>query len=262
MLYPATAPSLALTDTQLGALAPAVFAERAHATTSSRYQFISTAQVVTALRSEGFVPIRAQQTRTRREDRRGHARHLVVFRAPDAVLRAVGDVTPEVVLLNAHDGTGAYQLHAGLFRLVCENGLIVSDATLAAIKVPHFGQKAVSEVIEGMHLLVSALPDVVERIAAWRATTLAPEIQLAYARQALALRYAEGTAPITPAQLLTPRRSADRLPGSVHELQRGAGAPVARRAAWSACRWPRGGDAQGHGRHRERAAQQGALDAD
>lgn len=199
-----------LTDAQLAAHAPAAFAVGAHQATSARYQFISTAQLVSALRAEGFAPIRAQQTRSRRDDRRGHARHMVVFRAPDAALRTVGDVTPEIVLLNAHDGSGAYQLHAGLFRLVCANGLIVSDATLAAIKVPHFGQQAIAEVLDGMHALVTALPDVVAHIAAWRATALAPEIRLAYAREALALRYTEGAAPITPAQILTPRRSADR----------------------------------------------------
>jgi hypothetical protein len=79
-------------------------------------------------------------------------------------------VTPEIVLLNAHDGTSAYQFHAGLFRLVCANGLIVSDATLS------------------------------------------PEFRLAYAREALVLRYADGTAPIAPTQLLTARRLEDRLP--------------------------------------------------
>jgi hypothetical protein len=201
-----------LTDAQLAAHAPAVFAADAHQITSTRYQFISTAQIVTALRSEGFVPVRAQQTRARALDRRGHARHLVVFRAPDSAPRLVGDVTPEIVLLNAHDGTGAYQLHAGLFRLVCANGLIVSDATLAAIKVPHFGQRVVADVLDGMQVLLHALPDVLAQIDAWRATTLSPEFRLAYARAALALRYADGTAPIAPAQLLAARRLEDRLP--------------------------------------------------
>jgi hypothetical protein len=38
-------------------------------------------------------------------------------------------VRPEVVLVNSHDKSSAYQLHCGLFRLVCTNGLVVSDDT-------------------------------------------------------------------------------------------------------------------------------------
>ena len=46
---------------------------------------------------------------------------------------------PEVVLLNSHDKGSAYQLHCGLFRLVCSNGMVVSDATFARISTKHSG---------------------------------------------------------------------------------------------------------------------------
>ncbi|MBV8275090.1 MAG: DUF932 domain-containing protein, partial [Verrucomicrobia bacterium] len=35
-------------------------------------------------------------------------------------------VRPEVVLVNSHDKSSAYQLHCGLFRLVCTNGMVIS----------------------------------------------------------------------------------------------------------------------------------------
>ena len=46
---------------------------------------------------------------------------------------------PRVVLVNSHDKSSAYQLHCGLFRLVCTNGMVVSDGTFQRISiVQHF----------------------------------------------------------------------------------------------------------------------------
>jgi hypothetical protein len=38
-----------------------------------------------------------------------------------------------VVLVNSHDKSSAYQLHCGLFRLVCTYGMVVSDSTFQRI---------------------------------------------------------------------------------------------------------------------------------
>ncbi len=47
-------------------------------------------------------------------------------------------VKPEpLILLNSHDGTGSYQLMSGVFRIVCRNGLIVSEGEAHMIRVPH-----------------------------------------------------------------------------------------------------------------------------
>ena len=48
-------------------------------------------------------------------------------------------VRPEVVLVNSHDKSSAYQLHCGLFRLVCTNGMVVSDGTFQRISIKHSG---------------------------------------------------------------------------------------------------------------------------
>ena len=43
------------------------------------------------------------------------------------------------MLLNSHDKSSACQLHCGLFRLVCSNGIVVADATFQRISIKHFG---------------------------------------------------------------------------------------------------------------------------
>jgi hypothetical protein len=46
---------------------------------------------------------------------------------------------PELVLINSHDRSSAYQLHAGLFRFGCGDGMIVADATFEPISIRHSG---------------------------------------------------------------------------------------------------------------------------
>jgi hypothetical protein len=199
----------ALTDAQIADMAPSVFATARHPAMSGRYAFISTAQVLDALRAEGFRPMRAKQAGARESARAGFARHVLTFRLTDAPLIAGEDI-PEIVLMNAHDGSTAYKLMVGVFRVVCSNGLIVADRTLAAMRVAHIGVRTIAEVVTATHKLVAELPTVLGQVATWRSTILREADQLAYARAALTLRYPGRIAPITPQQLLAARRPEDR----------------------------------------------------
>jgi hypothetical protein len=127
----------------------------------------------------------------------------------DAPLVAKTDI-PEIVLLNAHDGTTAYKLMVGVFRVVCANGLIVADHTLAALRVAHVGTRTIAQVVTATHALAAELPAVLGQVETWRSLTLNESQRLAYAGAALALRYPERKAPISPAQLLQARRDEDR----------------------------------------------------
>jgi hypothetical protein len=160
-------------------------------------------QVLDALRNEGFMPVRVQQAGSRESTRAGYTRHVVTFNLVDAPLIA-NESIPEIVLMNAHDGSGAYKLMVGVLRIVCSNGLIVADRTLAAIRVAHVGTRTIAEVVSGTHKLVAELPTVLGQIERWRSTVLAEPQQLIYAREALALRYTDRLAP-SPRSKLSPR---------------------------------------------------------
>jgi hypothetical protein len=203
--------SSVLTTERLQEHAPAIFASDRYDGTSEKFQFINTADLVQVLRGEGFIPVRAKQTQARIPERRGFSRHMVVFRLPDQPLARRGDVAPEIVLFNAHDGTSSYRLHAGVFRLVCENGLVVSHGSVAALRIPHSRRHSLEQVVTGTHDLVQALPDVLSQIDTWKATPLSESQRLSFAHDALALRYGDAP-PITPAQVVQPRRSSDRSP--------------------------------------------------
>lgn len=212
-----------LANDEIMRFAPSVLAEDKHPSRSDRYAFISTITVVEAMRQNGFFPIRVAQGRTRIEDRRDFTRHVVVFRQADDIQRGaaalargghhrVDELFNEIVLYNSHDGSSSYQLSAGKFRLVCTNGLIVSEAVLDTIRVPHAGRSVADRVVEGAFYIMQQLPVVDETIAAWQQAQLPAPVQAAFGRAAIELRWddADGHRPVGPADVLRPHRPADQ----------------------------------------------------
>lgn len=145
-----------LSDDQLRRVAPSIFAESAHESRSTRYAYIPTSDVLQGLRREGFEVFSATQARTRTEDKREHTKHLLRLRHVSHTARGVGESTPEIVLLNSHDGSSSYQMMGGMFRLVCSNGLIVPDGICQTVKVQHSGQVR-DRVIEGAFEVLDGL---------------------------------------------------------------------------------------------------------
>lgn len=196
-----------LTDDQIRAVAPSIFAAEKHVSRSDRYTYIPTGEVLTALRKEGFEPFMVCQTRVRQDDRRDFTKHMVRMRHATQVNDAEAN---EIVLLNSHDGTSSYQLISGLFRYVCSNGLVFGD-TFSDVRVHHKGQ-IVDRVIEGAYEVLDGFDLVRERRDGMRAITLDAAEQAIFARAALALKYEPDPvkpAPITETQVLAPRRGDD-----------------------------------------------------
>jgi hypothetical protein len=203
-----------LTDDQLRSLAPSIFATDKHESRSDRYAYIPTSEIVDGMRANGFQPVSAKQGTSRIEGKEAFTKHLIRFRyqGETKVARSVGEVFPEIVVVNSHDGTSAYNVMAGLMRLVCLNGMLVSDRELASVRVPHKGD-VMEQVIEGSFTVLLESQSAVEAAAAWSGVMLSDRDQQVLANAAHIIRFgdAEGEVdtPIEPAQLLQPRRSAD-----------------------------------------------------
>lgn len=196
---------------------PAIFAEGAHHSRSDRYVYIPTHDVLSSLIKEGFDPVEARVSRSR-EDKRGHAKHMVRLRqrGGEVKARAVGDTHFEVVMRNAHDGTAAYDFMAGLFRLVCLNGMVVSDGDVASAHVRHSGnrEKQLGQVIDAVYSVVEEAPKVLEAPRLWSTIELSRDEQHAMADAARVIRFGDKDgkvdSPIQASQLINPRRYEDR----------------------------------------------------
>lgn len=196
-----------LTNDQLRAAVPSVFAVEPHESRSDRFAYIPTATVLDGLRNEGFEPFFAQQSRTRVPGKQDFTKHMLRLRH-----RSRSDLdgqAHEIILVNAHDGTSSYQMISGVFRFVCANGLFTGD-TFDDVKVRHTGD-AVGQVIEGAYTVLDDAPRVMDDVQQMQGLHLAPREQEAFARAAHVLRFDDpDAAPIEPARLLTARRHADQ----------------------------------------------------
>jgi len=200
----------ALDNSALLKHASSVFSESAHQSTSARYTQIPTIHIVDALRNEGWMPVSAAETKVRDESKKGYAKHLLRFRHTNDITRTlnVQDKISEIVLLNSHDGTSSYQLHAGIFRLACANGMIVADSTLQKQCVRYSGN-IIGNVIEGLYSIVEDLPAVNAQIENYKSITLNTEEQHALAQAGMALRWEEGESPVKPEQVVQINRRED-----------------------------------------------------
>lgn len=204
---PALRSAAPLHDDEIARVVPSIFATEAHDSRSERYTYIPTIDVLRGLRKEGFEPFMVAQTKVRNQDKREHTKHMIRLRHADQIN---GREANEIILLNSHDGSSSYQMLAGMFRFVCQNGMVCGD-TLADFRVPHKGD-VVGQVIEGAFTVLDSFDKATEQREGMEALRLTVREQGAFARAALTLKYDEDTAPapIAADQLLTPRRIEDR----------------------------------------------------
>lgn len=189
--------------------APSVFAERPWDNMSENYRFIPTSQVVKGLMDNGFMPVSAKQGNSRIEGKREFTKHLLRFRHEKLTALTKGDEIPEIVLINSHDGTSAYKLMLGIFRVVCANGLVVASSMLDEVKVRHSGKAdLVDNVIEGSYQVINQAPVITEQVEQFKNLMLTHDEQVSYATAALELN--PSTIDIQPKNLLQPRRYDDR----------------------------------------------------
>jgi len=201
-----------MTPDQILQMAPAALAGGPKPGLSSRYAFLSTAEAIRIHGDLGWLPVSARQTCVRKEENRGFTRHQITFRRPDdRPVRELGDVVPEIRLVNNHAGQGSYRIHAGLMRLVCLNGMVVPASTVDTLRVRHTLQEA--RELAGMLATITArLPRLFEVAYQWQQVRLDPGRETALAAAGLRLRYGEREErwPVTPEVLsLIVRRPSD-----------------------------------------------------
>ncbi|MBL0867035.1 DUF945 domain-containing protein [Pectobacterium carotovorum] len=193
-----------LTRDELFRVVPSVFSEDKHASRSERYTCIPTITLLDNLQREGFQPFFACQTRVRDIGKREHTKHMLRLRQEGQI---IGQQVPEIILLNSHDGSSSYQMLPGLFRSVCQNGLICGES-LGEVRVPHKGD-VVERVIEGAYEVLDTFERIDEKRDAMQSLLLPPPAQVALAKAALSYRFGEEHQPVTAAQILAPRRWQD-----------------------------------------------------
>lgn len=201
-------------ESQLLEVAPSIFAPSKHDSRSDRYTYIPTIDVLRGLQKEGFQPFFAGQSRSRIPGKSDFTKHMLRLRR-ESDIKGYGSA-PEIILINSHDGTSAYQMLAGLLEFVCMNGLVTGDI-VEDFRVPHKGD-VTARVIEAAYRITDGFSLVAEHRAQMQNVRLSSGEQLIFAQAAAQIRFGVATlsngevianAPVEAAALNAPRRPQD-----------------------------------------------------
>ena len=145
--------------------AKSIFTTTSAPSTSDKYAHISTEKIIDDMELLGWGVVDAKEVKARKADTMGFQKHLVVFRNNEIQITSEdGDnVFPQILLTNSHDGKNAFTFTAGLFRMVCENGLVICSKEFENLKIRHYGydfeelKNVIGTMVEKLPLTVESM---------------------------------------------------------------------------------------------------------
>lgn len=199
-----------LTLDEIKGVAPAVFATHKALHMSDNFAYVPTFQILNELLEKGFQCHEVAQSRPYKREREPYVKHMLRLRFPTNEAPTIGGLAPELVLVNAHNGTSNYYLFGGIYRFICANGMVVGD-TFASMKVRHSGGELTKHrVLEGSYSIVNEqLPAVLGQVKSMQQRVLTLPERTELATHALALRYPNTVPSFSANDLLRTRRSQD-----------------------------------------------------
>ncbi len=199
-----------LNDDEIKHLCPVAFKRRmvkseiAKLGLSKHYSFVPTMKVVNDLRALGYEVVDAKQVKARKKSTNGYQKHMITFEHPDYKVDQVKEVEiadgvtetqvhkpteyPQILLTNSHDGGNAFTLSAGIFRLVCSNGLVIKSEDYGSSRLVHKGYsfEAVQKLVQEFEGTIS---EVLTKITAMKQKQLTDAQMIQFAKQAALLRF-------------------------------------------------------------------------
>ena len=154
---------------------------------SEHYSFVPTINVVNDLRELGYECVAAEQVKARKKSTNGYQKHMLTFEHPKYKIEGAEEY-PQLLLTNSHDGGNAFTLSAGIFRLICSNGLVIKTEDYGSSRLVHKGYsfEAVRELVNQFNV---TLDEVLTRVTAMKKVELTKDQQIEFAKQAALLRF-------------------------------------------------------------------------
>jgi len=182
----------ALSREELQSLAPSIFNHTVDAKLTEKYVHIPTNQIVEDMEALGWVPYEVKTVRSRTKNA-ATKKHLIQFFNPEIVINneaGEADMYPALLLINSHDGSTAVRFEMGVFRMVCENGLVIKSQDFGGFKMRHMGY-SFEDLRNYIGELVNTLPTMVENLNKFSQFEMTPEEQYNFAIKAVEARFGE-----------------------------------------------------------------------
>jgi len=154
---------------------------------SKHYSFVPTTKVVNDLRAMGWECVDAVQVKARKKSTNGYQKHMLTFEHPDYKVEGAEEY-PQLLLTNSHDGGNAFTLSAGIFRMICSNGLVLKTEDYGTSRLVHKGYSfdAVQKMVNDF---VATIDETLTRITAMKQVEITKAQQIEFAKQAALLRF-------------------------------------------------------------------------
>ena len=175
----------ALSIERMQQLAPAAFATTKHERLTDRYMPLHTSSLLPVLADYGYSPVQAAQKRSRKASAE-HSAHMLAFARTIDTDFAQGDIRPEIILYNSHDGSGSVKLFAGAFRFICSNGIVAGDGFQSRL---YHNKSAMLGFEDMLRNTVANLPAMMERINALRSVQLSSATAYEMAKRSVNTRW-------------------------------------------------------------------------
>jgi hypothetical protein len=188
-----------------------IFTTSGSENTSEKYTHIPTYKVVEDMELLGWEVEEAKEVKARKNV--GFQKHLLIFRNPNVVINGKdGDtIQPQIILTNSSDGKNAFSFRAGMYRFICENGLIIGENIVEPIKIRHMGY-SFEDLRISINSIIEKLPLTVESMNKMKEIELNETQLVEFANKALTVRFTEEelkTYKVDIFNLLQPTRDAD-----------------------------------------------------
>lgn len=186
---------------------PAIQNTVLHPEVSENFGLFNTMDMINTMEAIGYQVTQAHQTRARNADMMPYKKHLVRLRHVDSK-PILGELHSEIVLINSHEGNTSFKMMLGFFRMICANGLIVSEGINEQIRIRH-NIKNIDQVFESVEKITAKNERMTDAVAKMQTVQLATADQQEFAQRAWDIKHNDNPNKIETRQLLMARRSQD-----------------------------------------------------
>lgn len=197
---------------------PAIGATQASDLVSDSYQFVSTKNILERVQQDGWLITGATA-----QSRSPYSQHRVTLIHENDLSRARTEnleVIPRIELFNSHNRTKRLMFAIGLFRFLCENGLIVASGPAETIRTKHrFSDDRLEGIMTQVGEISGRFPQINGRIQDFKNREMTEQEQVSYAQYAIKGRF--NYRPAMPKRFRDMGRTVEKLLGVRREEDAG-----------------------------------------
>ncbi len=178
---------------------------------SARYNVIPTIEVMNEFQNFGFELNTVEAAGVRSVEKALKQKHMVKMSQTEKLFN--GEIQPQVIIFNSYDGTAALNIHIGMFRFICSNGMIAGTHEQEPLRILHSNRNWQELVHEYIDTYAEKLEIQKEGILRMKDTRLHLDDAYELAIQAAGRRHADPRIAndlVDPLELLVALRKEDR----------------------------------------------------